>query len=349
MKKIYNLSLIIFFICQLAFSSIPSYTQEWLWAQSAGQTGDDVCYIVPTDKNGYVYITGYFNSSTITFGSITLSNVGYSDVFVAKYDNNGNVIWAKSAGGDTTDVGYSIATDKSGNVYVTGFFTSNTITFGSITLTNSNANGNPDIFLVKYDTNGNVLWARSAEGSSIIYGNSVATYDSKDVYITGKYWGNTITFGSYTLTNDDGYDVFLVKYDSLGSVKWAKSFGKYDHEAGCGVATDKNGNVFMTGFYQSNSITFGSFTLQNSSTSMSDIFLVKCDSLGNILWANNIGGSNFDEVGNNSITTDDSSNVYVTGYFMSNPMIVGTSSLTNLGNKDMFIVKYSPSGNVKWA
>jgi hypothetical protein len=348
MKKNYNLFFGIFLICQL-FIAIPSYAQNWLWAISAGQTGDDVSYSVATDKNGNVYITGYFKSSTISFGNITLFNTGNADIFVVKYDINGNVIWARSAGGTDEDVSYSIATDNSGNVYITGYFRSNSITFGANVLTNSNTDGSADIFLVKFDTNGNVIWVRSADGASIVYGNSVATYNNSYVYITGRYWSNTITFGSYTLTNNGGYDIFLVKYDSLGTVMWAKSFGKYDHDEGYGVTTDKNANIFLTGTYMSNSITFGSFTLNNLSTSMSDIFIVKCDSLGNIIWANNIGGTSVDELTNNSIATDDSNNVYITGFFSSNTITLGTNTLTNMGGNDFFIAKFNQYGDVKWA
>ena len=133
-------------------------------AKSAEGTYYDYGRSIAVDANGNSYVTGYFYSSTITFGLTTLTNSGvYSDIFVVKYDSSGNVVWAKNTGGTNEDKGYGIAVDAIGNSYVTGWFSSSTITFGSTTLTNS---GSDDIFVVKYDSSGNVMRAKSAGGTS---------------------------------------------------------------------------------------------------------------------------------------------------------------------------------------
>ncbi|MBI3501256.1 MAG: T9SS type A sorting domain-containing protein, partial [Bacteroidetes bacterium] len=91
-------------------------------------------------------VTGYFLSPAITFGTTTLTNAGNYDIFIVKYDASGTVLWATSAGGTNSDVGRSIATDANGNVLVTGYFLSPTLTFGTTTLTNA---GGWDMFIVK--------------------------------------------------------------------------------------------------------------------------------------------------------------------------------------------------------
>jgi len=97
-----------------------------------------------------VYVTGQFSSSSITFGSTILPNAGLGDIFLVKYDINGNVLWAKSAGGGYYDAARSVSTNAAGNVYLTGDFDSDFLTFGSTTLTNA---GSHDIFIAKLSNN----------------------------------------------------------------------------------------------------------------------------------------------------------------------------------------------------
>src|SRR5258706_6575866 len=112
MKKILTLSAAIIFW-------VNGFSQNWLWARAA--TGVAEGLSVATDASGNVFVTGYFVSDSITFGTTTLVNAGATntDIFLAKYDGNGNVLWAKSAGGTPVDVGWCVATDASGNVFIT--------------------------------------------------------------------------------------------------------------------------------------------------------------------------------------------------------------------------------------
>jgi hypothetical protein len=311
-----------------------------LWAKSAGGTDNDEVYSVATDANGNCFVTGSFDSPSITFGSYTLTNAGGRDIFLVKYDASGNVLWAKSAGGTAEDWDNSVATDANGNCFVTGSFWSSSITFGSYTLMNT---GVYDMFLVKYDASGNVLWAKSAGGAG--WDNSVATDANGNCFVTGSFDCSSITFGSDTLTNAGAYDIFLVKYDASGNVLWAKSAGGTAEDRDNIVATDANGNCFVTGDFESPTITFGSYSLTNAGGD--DIFLVKYDASGNVLWAKSAGGTNFD--GGNSVTTDANGNCFVTGSFRSSSITFGSYTLTNAGVYDMFLVKYDANGNVLWA
>ena len=116
---------------------------------------------IATDGLDNIIVTGGF-AGTSTFGNITLTSAGDYDIFIAKYDADGNFLWVVQAGGPDWDYGYGIATDGSGNSIVTGYF-QGTATFGDTTLTSAGAY---NIFIAKIDFNGNFLWVAQARGTS---------------------------------------------------------------------------------------------------------------------------------------------------------------------------------------
>ena len=182
------------------------------WAKKAGGIDYEESNSIAVDTSGNTYVAGKYSGSSITFGSTTLSNTmaGSSDVFLAKYNVNGNVIWAKSAGGQTSDDAASVAVDPSGNIFMTGNFSSTSISFGSDTLTNTSV-GHTDIFLTKYDTSGNVFWAKSVGGTNDEEANSIAVDASENAYLAGDFYSATLTFGITTLTNIGSPDIFIAK------------------------------------------------------------------------------------------------------------------------------------------
>ena len=317
-----------------------------LWAKSAGGNYYDKSYSVAVDGNGNIFVTGYFYSATIVFGTVTLNNpgAGYADMFIVKYNSGGTVLWAKSAGGIDSDISYCVATDGNGNVYATGYFISPSITFGTITLNNP---GYPasEIFIVKYNASGTVLWAKSTGGVYADAGSGVAVDGSGNVFLTGNFTSSTVTFGTTTLTSSGGSNIFITKYDSTGTVRWARTSEGSSADYGNAVATDGNGNVYVTGYYSYFPIIFGTDTLDNAG--QSDLFVVKYDSVGSVLWSRSAGGSN-DDIGI-SVATDGSGNIYLTGHFFSSSITFGTTSLINDGNNDIFVVKYNSAGNAFWA
>jgi hypothetical protein len=324
-----------------------------IWARGAGGMGNDYGYSTTSDAFGNVYVTGFYSSSTITFGTFTLTDaVGYYEMFIVKYDVLGNVLWAKGAGATGNGYGYSTATDATGNVYVTGCYTYPSITFGTFTLTNTDTIGRNNMFIVKYDSSGNELWAKSAGGWGDDFGGySTATDASGNVYVTGLYTSSTITFGTFTLTNADPIgnlgDIFIVKYDATGNVLWAKGEGGTGYDGANSISTDASGNVYVTGFYASSTITFGTFTLTNADPIglLGDMFIVKYDASGQVLWAKRAGGTEIDK--GNSTATDASGNVYVTGLYTSPSINFGTFTLTNAGNVNMFIAKLDATTGIE--
>jgi len=341
----------LFSFCILAYLliSLSVRAQIFQWAHSAtGQNSFDNVYgrSTCTDANGYVYVTGSFGNSFTIFGTDTLNSYGYEDIFLVKYDQNGNVVWARSAGGsDDYDEGYSVTADTSGNIYITGRFTSTSITFSGITLNNSSP-GFEEFFLAKYDNNGNILWAKNAIGSNNDMGYCVITDANNDVCVTG-YFRNSIIFGSDTLINASANtDVFIVKYDPNGNVLWAKSAQGYNNDMGYGIATDANNNIYITGYFRSPSIIFDNDTLLNPDATNYEMFIAKYDSNGNLLWTKSAGGTGDDQ--GNGISTDFNGNVYITGSFESS-ITFGSTILTSIGYDDIFLVKYNSSGNFLWA
>ena len=327
---------------------VTAQTPIWAWAKSAGGVSNEYSNAVCTDASGNVYITGTFQSSTITFGSSTLHNeaTGTLDIFVVKYDPSGNVLWAKSAGGTSMDYAYGICADIGGNVYITGYFNSPSITFGTITLTNSGTYS--DILVVKYNNSGNVVWAKSAAGNDADCSYGICTDANSNVYITGMFQSSPFTFGSYSLTNSSMsgyYDIFIAKYDSNGNVLWAKGMGGIRSECGQGVCTDLNGNVYITGYFQQ-SATFGGITI--TGTGNSTLFVAKYNTDGTILWAKSVRALSMNSYVNaGGITSDVSDNVYITGYFDFS-LILGSDTLSTSGNQSIFLAKYDASGNAIW-
>ncbi len=323
--KNYLIALLIIVAVENSSAQAPS----WAWAKSAGGTKEDYVNSVTTDASGNVYIAGDFLSPTIVIGSTILSNNGGPDMFIAKYDSNGNALWAKSAGRGNIDYASSLVCDGFGNIYAAGTFVSDSITFGSFTLFSK---GEDDVFLVKYDNNGNVIWAVSAGNVERDIGFSVCIDAFGNIYV-GGWTGST-----------SNPDILILKYDSGGNQVWAKSAAGNSFDYAYSIAADGFGNIYLAGEFWSDSISFGPLVLINSNVSGYAPFIVKLDSSGTALWGKAAGG-NADGYGN-SVTTDTKGNAYVAGQFDSPFIVWGQDTLKDGG---MFIAKYDSMGNELWA
>jgi len=327
-----------------------------LWAKCAQGNADCYANSVSSDKQGKICITGYFNTAIMVIDNDTLinrnSSGNSSDIFILKCDSAGNILWARSAGGQGLDGGSGTFLDNLGNCYVSGTFNSASIIFQSDTLYNADPTGSsPDIFLAKYDVNGNLLWAKTEGGAAADLAGSVAGDDFGNSYITGSFQSATITFGSTTLTNSGAYgDIFIVKYDPLGNVLWAKSATGTDGETSNCVAIDKKGNSFITGFYASSTLNFGTFSLSNS-TGYPHTFIAKYDSNGNVRWVKSCTSTRTDF--GNSVAVDNLGYCYLTGVFEAANMTIASTTLINADNTgntfDIFLTKYDSLGNNVWA
>ena len=254
-----------------------------LWAKRAGgvNSSNYSCLAtgISSDNSGNSYVVGYFSNDILAFDSTIFINLNpcFNDIFIVKYDPNGKVLWAKTAGGNAYDWANSVAVNKYGDVYVAGQYGSDSITFGPTTLVNF---GLDDIFLVKYDSSGNIKWAKSTGGTEADNAYSVAADTSGNAYLAGWFKDDTIAFGTTTLTNNGIANIFIAKYDTSGNVIWAKSAGGNNLDYANSVAVNSSGNAYITGTMGSPSITLGSDVLTNAG--VWDMFIAKLDATAGI-------------------------------------------------------------------
>ncbi len=256
--------------------------------------------------------------------------------------------WANGGGGSSLDYGTSISVDANRNLYLTGWFNSSTISFGSSVLTNNGIEGTSDFFIAKYNATGVLLWVKNFGGTGDDRSISIKT-NSKGVFVlTGWFKSPSLTLGSTTLKNAGGSDILIALFDEEGTVMWAKSVGGIADDEGNSISCDIKDNVYVTGMYESVAISFGNSTL--TSMGNHDIFLVGYDQSGQLLWAKNIGGKNDDN--GSTVTNDGDGNIYLSGKFRSATVSLGEKSLTNAGKDgnygDIFMAKYNPSGKLIW-
>jgi hypothetical protein len=333
-----------------------------LWATRIASTGDDVGYGVATDSSGNVFVTGYYNAALTLYNTgggtgATLAVTGGYDCFLAKYSSAGSVVWAAQIASTGTDQGNGVSTDSSGNVFVTGYYNAALTLYntGGTTGATLAVTGGYDVFLAKYSSAGSVVWAAQIAGTGTDYGYGVATDSSGNVFVTGSYTAaltlyNTGGTTGATLAVTGGYDVFLAKYSSAGSVVWATRIASTGTDQGYGVATDSSGNVFVTGYYSA------ACTLYNTGggtgatlafAGVTDVFLAKYSSAGSVLWAAQIGSTASDP--GYGVATDSSGNVFVTGNYGAALTLYDTGGTTSTtlaftGGVDAFLAKYSPTG-----
>jgi hypothetical protein len=317
---------------------------NFIWARRYGGLMSDWGLGIGTDGNSNIYLTGYFTDS-IKFGSTEVVGAGGQDVFLAKVDSSGNLLWVKDFGGTTNEYANALTVDAVGNSYITGTFTG-TVTFGPNTLVCS---GGIDYFIAKFDPNGNCVWAREAGNTLNDEGKSITLNSSgTSVYVCGYYNGN-VTFGSTALAGYSGNDIFVAKYDTSGTCTWAKRAGSSNHEFASAVALDKTGDLYITGNYVA-AVNFGTTTspvMIPAATGGQDIFLAKYDTLGNILWAKKAaGGSGTDN--SQGIAVNQFNNPVFCGFFETTCDFGGISKTVEGGSRDVFVTEYDNSGNIVW-
>jgi len=338
------------------------------WVRRAGKISDDFAYGVAVDGTD-VYITGSFNG-TANFntpsatGSNEITSAGDSDIFLAKYNSNGDFQWAKRAGGTGSDAAYGLAVSGT-DVYITGSF-NGTANFNTPTATGSNeitSAGESDIFLAKYNSNGDFQWARRAGGVGIDAARGIAV-SGAEVYITGSFNGgisqayganfnNPSAFGSNQINSAGSSDIFLAQYNSSGVFQWAKRAGASDGDIAFGVAVSGT-EVYITGYFKATAnFNTPSATGSNElvSAGNNEIFLAKYNSSGVFQWARRAGGTDVDVA---YVVAVSGTEVYITGSFQNTanfntPSATGSNEITYAGGVDIFLAKYNSGGVFQWA
>ena len=326
----------------------PDGSIVWAKDLATGTQGDRALAITHS-SNGYLYLTGMFKSSPITFGGsgqpggTVAYNVSASgqDQWVAKYDTSGSFYWAKQF--QTTNsltVFRSIAVDLDNNLYVGGGFYGN-VTVGS-TYTSK---GLGDLILFKLNSStGAVSWVRQGGGTSDDQLNTVKVGPDNCVYITGYAQAtgtldSTATKQSSTYaTKSNSPDILLAKYSPEGRLLWKTLNGDAGSDNGYGLAISDN-LVFLSGYF-CGSVNFNGNTISSGSLSNLDTGFYVYDTEGNPVTAQSMQGA-LEERGQ-GVGYDGAGNAYIAGYYLSNPLTVGSFSLTNTAaGKDVFVTKYA--------
>jgi hypothetical protein len=317
-------------------------TPSFVWAKTAGGTLPEIQKGMAVDLSGNVYITGSFRSSSITFGATTFTSPGTTThMYLAKYDAIGNVVWAKDAIGSSNE-GYCITSDPSGNVYLAGVF-NNTMSFGSFTVTSA---GILDIFIAKLDPSGNVIWLKTAGGTTSEFPEAITLDNTGNIYLAGKYTSGMFTSGSFTVSNTNLFDMFVAKFDASGNTLWLKNASTSQNEGATAISCDVAGNIYVGGFFTESTFVLGTSTLTNVNAGFEDLFLAKYDASGNVIWAKSAGSSMYETV---EAIVVNAAGVYITGDFAGPSIVFGTNTLTSAGSTDIFLVQYDSNGNVMFA
>ncbi len=285
-----------------------------IWTRLAGSGSYEFGYAVAADNSGNSIIVG------ATQGSFGGSNAGRYDMFVAKYDAAGNRLWLRQRGTSEREFAYGVATDSTGNIYVTGYTGS--------ALDGNTSFGNWDIFVMKFGPTGNWLWTKQDGAGQDDEGRAIATDPSGNIYVTGYVRGNF-----HGITRVGSADVFISKYDPAGNRLWSALFGSTEVDESFGITCDSSGNVYVTGWCS------GSIE-GNPYMSNGDNYLVKYDTNGQRQWLKQWGTWNKDT--GYSLACDAAGNVYLSGYS------TGPLYAPPLGNRDYFLAKFDPSGNLLW-
>lgn len=342
----YFLFLFSFCVSTLAYGQAPNI----LWGGGIGGNGLDRGNAVVADDAGNSYVCGSF-SGTITVGSTTLASKGGSDMYIIKYDPNGNILWAKAYGSAGEDEAKSIAIDNSGNIFIAGSI-GGTVNFDGKQVPFSQAT---DLFVASFNSNGQNLSAFAAGGTGVDAANSITIDTNNNIYLSG-YFSNSVNFNF----NNTGSpiqalgktDAFVAKYTNAGVLVWAKNIGENNGGTiGNSITVSPDGNVYIAGSVDLDaSLSPLTYFTKPAANNGSDIFAAGYDKDGNFQWAFNFGNTAVDAA--TGIYAGSDNSIYLTGRFSSTVDFdpsAATNALTSTGINDGFIAKFDRNGAYAWA
>jgi len=336
-----------FVVLAVTINSSSLDAQTWQWAQSAGGINEDYNFKISQDQSGNIYVAGTLGLPTGYFQTDTFNISGFNDFYIAKYDINGNEIWVKKFGGPNSNMTNiksegitDFIFDPLENCLIACGIFYETCDFGTVTL-NTSIN-DLQMFIAKFDLNGNCLWAKAGGSSGDERGAKIATDTSGNLYVEGSFIMN----GNFdTLSVEAGG--FLAKFNSGGNGLWTKKI--FSNPLSFLSAYDvvdlvyTNNYIFMFGFsLDSLSIDTITFTKTNYVSQI----LTKWNNNGDIIWANQMGGPSNNYYG--SLSYDSIGNFYFSGAYNGSYAIFGSDSIFSSGSTQGYLAKYNSSGSKVW-
>jgi hypothetical protein len=335
----------IFFV--LSFFSNP-FAQIYWGANTTSPLANEAIDI-EVDSAGNQYVAGYFTGGTsFSTASTAISTNGNSDIYVAKYSPTGALIWVKKFGGNFSDKPTDLAIDANNQIYITGQYFGQ-VTFGT-TVLNSVSNSK-DIFILKLDNLGNVIWAISQGGAGSENAYGITTDNLNNVILTGQFQGSSTIAGQSLsslidpTTNSPNFDLFISKYSSTGVPIWLKTGQAKYEEKGFAVACDALNNIYLTGQF-SDSLTFAGTTINNAGYNVG--FITKISPTGNMIWFNKLKAGG---VYAYDVEISNTGEIILSGDFWGNMNYEtsnSTTSITNSFPKKIFILKTNNNGQYIW-
>lgn len=329
-------------------------TAEWARSVSAAPNTNRFSGVTPDTSGGFFAAGWQDGTGTFTYSGQSISGpTTSSNPTLVHYDQNGNALWARTMSAGSYAQFFAVTTDPSANTFAAGLqTTTGTYTFGG--QSSNGTNGTSNVTLVKYDTNGNALWANTVSaGAAQSEFRGVAADASGNVCAVGYQTGTgTYTYSGQSLNGvSASSNAVIIKYNSAGVALWGQTPTAGGISEFYAVAADSSGNFYAVGV-QSNTATF-TYGGQNATGNYagSNAVIVKYDAAGNALWARTAttGGNNsrFD-----AVTVDASGNPIAAGYQDSAGTFTygGTTVAGPYGaGGNPIIVKFDSSGNGLWA
>lgn len=305
---------------------------QFLWAHNLGGKLVDRGYGVATDAAGNAYVTGHYQSTDAVVNGQTLPNAGDYDIFVAKYDPAGKVLWVRTAGGKGYDYGHGIAVDGAGDVVVTGAIAGEA-KFGDST---AGGEGRP-IFCAKYSADGALKWVKTSSGKASGSGHGIAVDGSSNIYIGGSVSGAGM-FGKQPIK---GTGAIAAKLSPDGEALWVTTTtGGGAHE----ITADAEGRVWLAGMFKGG-MTLGEKTYSTAGDKDNDGFIAHFDTNGVLKWSQVIQGPAVDYC--LGVATDGKGTSFVCGEFSQTATFAG-QTLTSRGATDIQIGALDEKGKLLW-
>ena len=328
--------------------------QEWLWSEDIECSGNVIPMDVITDNSGNIYVTGTFQTSTLTIGSLSVTNAGGKDCFIAKFNSDGEIQWLRGIGGSAEDETTSLQIIGN-SLYVSGNYRNNAVFFTPVfSLPNQD---NFDSFFAWYDLNGNFINAvriftgQGVERIKDMFYNStvgnlcfVLQFKTEIIYTDGS--------GSVTVTARSDKDMMIVKSSLLGVVQDTAIYATSIQNSVLKDINRSNDNgYYLTGDLLGTMYFDDTHSITGNSDATADLLIVKVDQNLNFQWARKGGGIGFDHA-NNGIS-DIYGNVYITGKVEADVVFDSTATLSSavisgFGAQDLYLAKYNKLGTLQW-